>query len=406
MTSRDHLAHRLAHRLAHWCAEPATQTALGPAISCHVRVADSAEVLFAHAADVPRRPASLLKLVTAAAALQTLPATSTRTSEVCAVGQGTLILRGGGDVDLTPTRLVTLARDTVRALAKAATAEESAPTSSPCRVVVDPTLFPPPTPAPGWRADYYPLEVRPVVPLALADYFGVDVNEAVGEYFAAALGSEGVAAEFDGVAIALPLAPATLVAKTESPTIAETVNTMLLGSSNARAEVLFRLIALARGEPATWEGGATAALAALAELGIDTIGVVLADGSGLSPHSRLRADTVTALLRAFATPAEHPELSPIVRDAGLPLAGISGTLSSAHGWFVTREPHSARGRIWAKPGILAHTIALAGLVPAAHSGTHTPLAFCVMADQRPPASSLPAAKKCLAEFANRLCDVV
>lgn len=140
--------------LARWCADPATQEVLGSGVSCHV-CTGSGDTVFAHDAAVPRRPGSLVKLVTAVAALRSLGPAHTFGTDVCVDSRGTLYLRGGGDVELTTTRLMQLARDTAAAVAQT----RPQTSSPPLRVVVDPSLFPPPTPAPGWRPDYYPLEV-------------------------------------------------------------------------------------------------------------------------------------------------------------------------------------------------------------------------------------------------------
>lgn len=92
-----------------------------------------------------------------------------------------------------------------------------------------------------------------MVPLALADYFALDVNEAVGEYSAAALREVDVAAEFSGVGVTPRSAMA--VADMRSAHVAATVNTMLLDSSNPRAESLFRLTALAMASPQAGQAG-------------------------------------------------------------------------------------------------------------------------------------------------------
>jgi len=90
----------------------------------------------------------------------------------------------------------------------------------------------------------------------------------------------------------------------------------------------------------------------LRRLGISLPGATLQDGSGLSRHDRLDAETLVRVLQTASSP-DHPELRSVV--TGLPVAAYDGSLGDRFG-------HSpGRGLVRAKTGTLTGTSALAGL---------------------------------------------
>lgn len=91
---------------------------LGDAVGVHVRDAATGDPIFAHAGDVPRNPASNVKIVTAWAALRRLgPDFRMRTAVHGRIEEGgrveLLVLRGTGDPTLEAADLVALAGDLV-----------------------------------------------------------------------------------------------------------------------------------------------------------------------------------------------------------------------------------------------------------------------------------------------------
>jgi D-alanyl-D-alanine carboxypeptidase/D-alanyl-D-alanine-endopeptidase (penicillin-binding protein 4) len=402
--TRPHLG-SLADRLDRWSGEGAVAAALGSAYSYHVLDVATRDVLAARAAAEPRVGASCMKLLTAVSALGTFPSDHRFRSEVLlerpvggARGHSSLVLRGGGDPSLEPARIADLADATTARLSNATTADlADAATGDPgghrpVRVMVDEGLFPPPTPAPGWRPQFMPIEVQPVVPLQLREYFGFHPGEAVGVAFVAALRARGVDASFSGVcrmpAVAMDTAAgsaavvgsvagpasgegvsgggsdrpgAEVLAFADSANVRTLVTHMLQSSHNPTAEMLHRLVAIARGFPPSWEGAASAALASLEELGVPTGGVVPADGSGLSRDGRVRADQLTAVLARVCDRGAHPEFATIFPGGGLPLAGVTGSISAANDWFARPPVDRVRGRLWAKSGSLSGVVALAGI---------------------------------------------
>jgi serine-type D-Ala-D-Ala carboxypeptidase/endopeptidase (penicillin-binding protein 4) len=147
---------------------------------------------------------------------------------------------------------------------------------------------------------------------------------------------------------------------------------MLANSDNTVAEMMARQVALARNQPASFAGGATAVLDELNELGLPTAGLHLVDGSGLSPDDRLTTRLLTAILTLVAKP-DHRQLYGVF--TGLPVAGYSGTLA---GRFRSPSANPADGEVRAKTGTLTGVHALVGYTPDAKGRL---LAFAILVDK-------------------------
>ena len=147
------------------------------------------------------------------------------------------------------------------------------------------------------------------------------------------------------------------------------VEQALTASDNLLAETLARQVAVRRGLPASFDGAAQAVTAALAEAGLDTTGVSLTDGSGLSGDDRVPARLLVDVLRGAAD-GSIPGVDALL--SGLPVAGYDGTLAerAADGAGV---PAAVR----AKTGTLGGVNDLAGTVLTADGRL---LAFAVLAD--------------------------
>jgi serine-type D-Ala-D-Ala carboxypeptidase/endopeptidase (penicillin-binding protein 4) len=100
-----------------------------------------------------------------------------------------------------------------------------------------------------------------------------------------------------------PPPDAAVLAEIEGPPVADQLRHMMRQSDNHLADTLFRAVGAARGD-ATWPGSAAAIRDVLADLGLDTTGLVLADGSGLSRSDRLTARFL-ARLDAVMTTGPH-----------------------------------------------------------------------------------------------------
>src|SRR5680860_1590742 len=164
---------------------------------------------------------------------------------------------------------------------------------------------------------------------------------------------------------------ATELAVVRSAPLQQIVQLTLEVSNNEAAEVLFRHVAIAEGQPASFAGGSKAVTAVLDRLGVDTSGQRILDGSGLSREDRLAPDTLLSVI-GLAASDDHPDLRSVVVD--LPVAGFTGSLAYR---FDTGD-EAGPGRVRAKTGTLAGVHGLAGVVTDLDG---TELSFVAIADR-------------------------
>ncbi len=335
-------------------------SALGGRVAGSIVDVLTADPLYDVNGATPMTPASAAKLLTAAAVLHTRgPNYRIATRAVAGASPGEVVLVGSGDPTLAAgatgayrgaARLDLLAEQVRKALNG----------TTPTRVVIDTSIYQGSTTGPGWaEADVRGGIISNITAL-MTD--GAKINPAdsrsnaarhtqpdvaAGQIFAQALGLQATA-------VISGDAPqgAKVLGEVFSPTIARIVEVMLLESDNVVAEAMARQAALAKKLPGTFAGGAQATEAALTELGINSGGVSLVDGSGLSDDNRVTANQLTDVLSRAASP-KYPQLRAIM--SGLPVAGYSGTLTN-------REQGSGMGGVRAKTGTLNHVNALAGYV--------------------------------------------
>ncbi len=169
---------------------------------------------------------------------------------------------------------------------------------------------------------------------------------------------------------------------------------MLTESNNDIAEALARQVAIATGRPASFSGGAAAVRATLRRLGVGS-GISTVDGSGLSPEDRITPAALAHLISLPVSP-RYPQLRAVI--TGLPVAGFSGTLSTAENRFVTKLSAPADGLVRAKTGTLDDVRALAGLVVDRDGGL---LSFAFMIN-RVPAETMTASAAILDRLAAAL----
>jgi D-alanyl-D-alanine carboxypeptidase/D-alanyl-D-alanine-endopeptidase (penicillin-binding protein 4) len=161
----------------------------------------------------------------------------------------------------------------------------------------------------------------------------------------------------------LPLVPGTapeggtVVGQVSSQPMSVLLAQALENSDNVLAEALARQVAIARGAPPSFTGASAAIIEALEELKIDTIGVEMFDGSGISTKDRV-PPAVLAQVVALAVKADNPALRNLL--TGLPVAAVSGSLTDR---FQDDGSKAGAGWVRAKTGSLEVTYALAGYVP-------------------------------------------
>ncbi len=223
---------------------------------------------------------------------------------------------------------------------------------------MDGSLFPGTSQAPGWVDAYLGSSVGLVQSLAMRGDRSRTPARNAAEHFAAALRAQGVRARVGANEVAPP-APAVL-ATAPGHTVADAVAVMLNESESAVAEVLFRQVAIAVGQPPTWAGSQQAARETLQGLGIDISGARLVDGSGLSRDDAISPRLVADVLR-LARVTEPDRFRAMFVPAAMPVAGRTGTLTSAYGRYSTAPSSCARGAVQAKTGTILGTIALSGV---------------------------------------------
>ena len=322
---------------------------------------ESGEVLYDRQGTTSMRPASNMKIVTALNALHVLGPTTRMTTDTVVPEKGEVILRGGGDTTLGTDDLAALANDTADYLSSKGLLPDPKPgrkKRQPVQVFVDDSLYGTPKTGPGWTSSYQPYIVRPVRPLGRLGVYRWDSALEAGDVFAAALRSAGVAAKVIGHQDAADDAPA--AASVQGDTVATQVKYMLQVSENNIAEMLFRQVAVQRGYPGTFKGGRLAAVQTLTELGLDTKGLRLKDGSGVSRDDRLTPKLLTGALGLALQTTRFPQFETFL--GALPVGGRSGTLSASTGRFTTWPSRCAAGRVFAKTGTLFDTIGLSGYV--------------------------------------------
>ena len=173
----------------------------------------------------------------------------------------------------------------------------------------------------------------------------------------------------------------------DSDPLADVVRDMNKWSSNVIArQLLATLGRVSLREDATEDmvaAGARAAAATLAAAGIDTDGLVIENGSGLSRNERIRADSLGALLLAAWQRPWMPEFI-----AALPVAGLDGTARRRLG------DSPARGQAHIKTGTLNGVRAMAGYLLDRKGQRHV----VVMMVNHPDAAASAAAQDALLEW--------
>jgi D-alanyl-D-alanine carboxypeptidase/D-alanyl-D-alanine-endopeptidase (penicillin-binding protein 4) len=132
--------------------------------------------------------------------------------------------------------------------------------------------------------------------------------------------------------------------------LAEIIKVVNKLSNNLYAELLLFATGRATGATGT-QASAEVALAALRRAGVDTSGVVMADGSGLSRHDLVTPDSVAQVLRIMA---EGPHARTFIDS--LPVMSVDGTLGAR------LQGSRAAERVRAKTGTMTHVRSLSGYV--------------------------------------------
>ena len=282
------------------------------------------EVVFEKNSLVARKPASVIKLITGAAAYTYLsPSDSYTTSLWMGIDTKTVVVQGSLDPwttfnsaqadKLKRTSLGKLAYSAMTALGKANAGDYEGTTL--------------------YYSNLYPQDVA-----ALKTYFK-ERNLAI-----------VLQKVSDTQAKELSL---NQILTSTSPTLQVITDWMMTWSDNVLAERIARSAASAAGFTRDYAGVAKVFRKLMTGLGIDTKNLVVKDGSGLSRENRVTAQQISQLLMVIA---RDEKLGALI--TGLPIGGVTGTLTER---FIETAP-SAIGLVRAKTGTLNGTTNLAGYV--------------------------------------------
>ncbi|SMG13412.1 D-alanyl-D-alanine carboxypeptidase/D-alanyl-D-alanine-endopeptidase [Agreia pratensis] len=357
-------------------AEAASDSRLGT-FSGSVRNATTGEILYDHGGGTYSRTASVMKVLTSAAALAVLgPDYRASTTVVAGTQPGQVVLVGGGDITLASgsSNIYPGAASMLDLAAQVTASLGGTPVTS---IVLDSSAFAGDAWQPSWNRkelfDGWSSEVTALQvdgdradPSSSQSTRSEDPIGRAGAAFASALGATGAPIS-QGVA---PAGAATLGTVQSAP-VSTMVQDALLRSDNTEAEMLARLTAIAQGSGNTFSALGASTPAALATYGLDTAGLVIVDGSGLSDDNGVSPNFLTALFAKIA--AREGNLG-IIAD-GLPVAGESGTL----GGRFTGSNSDAAGHVIAKTGWIDTGYTLSGIIQAADGSVLT-FAFFALDD--------------------------
>ena len=345
--------------------------------------ANTGEVLFDRGGTTSSRTASVMKVLTSAAALNVLGSDYRATTRVVKGAEpGQVVLVGGGD--LTLSRLPTGQEpfytgaahlDDLATQTRVAWAAD--PTNPPITsLVLDASYFSGPDWDEGWARTELGLGAMPEITALMVDGDRDDPTRSTsarsedpiaraGQAFADALGG--------GLSISQATAPAGTVqlGAVQSAPVSTLIQQSLIVSDNTIAEMLARLVAIENNAGNSFSALQQGIVGGLAAYGIDTTGMIIKDGSGLSPHNAVAPAYLTALF--LKVNAREGNLG--VLFDGLPIAGgPRGSLSYSDRF--SGENSAADGAVFAKTGWIDTGYTLAGVIRAADG---TPLTFAIYA---------------------------
>ncbi|WP_375515468.1 D-alanyl-D-alanine carboxypeptidase/D-alanyl-D-alanine-endopeptidase [uncultured Nostoc sp.] len=160
------------------------------------------------------------------------------------------------------------------------------------------------------------------------------------------------------------------IAFVESPSLSELLMETLQNSNNLYAEALLRALAVKKTRlknQTSADVGLEVVKASLTRLGVDPANYVLVDGSGLSRRNLITPEAFVQTLRGIARTP-----TAYIYRTSLPIAGKSGTLKNRF------ENTSAEGIVQAKTGTLTGVISLSGYMNAPK---YEPLVFSIIVNQ-------------------------
>jgi D-alanyl-D-alanine carboxypeptidase/D-alanyl-D-alanine-endopeptidase (penicillin-binding protein 4) len=347
---------------------------------------DTGEVLVDVMGKEPTPSASVIKTLTAVAALQTLPSDYRAVTQVLVSPSdpSTLVFKGGGDFTLSrlgPGESSVYSKPPrIRTLAKQALTQLPADTLI-TKIILDDSFFSGERWNPDWPAKYRTLGYVSNITSIQADGDRVQPNKLVSSYsfrrnknpvaivgkaFRESLGERASNAE---LVVGVTPPDAVVIGEVHSQDMRKTwLGHMLTFSDNTGAEFIGRHAAKAAGLEGSISGTNRVIRQSLRSLGLSTKGLVIRDASGLSDKNRVNSKLLAELMVKVAK-AEHG-LDALTQ--WMPIAGQTGTLR----FRFQGKSAIARGNVIAKTGYIPGLYGLSGIVSAADGSR---LAFAVFA---------------------------
>ncbi|MFP3464346.1 D-alanyl-D-alanine carboxypeptidase/D-alanyl-D-alanine-endopeptidase [Leifsonia sp. SIMBA_070] len=343
--------------------------------------AKTGQTLFDRNGVKPGPTASVLKTLTSAAALATLgPDYRVSTTVVAGSTPGQVVIVGGGDVTLSrlPDGQASFYTGAPKIQDLANQVKQAMGGQQITSIVVDASLFG----APFWQPSWDEHEERIVEgstpymtslmvdgdrddPTAVESPRSTDPVSRAVQYFQQYLGTNV------GVSQGVAPAGARQLGAVQSQPVTTLIDQAMKVSDNTIMEELARLVAIKNGAGNTFDALNAGVLAGLKGYGIDTSGIHIADGSGLSADNAVPPSYLTQL---FIKVLNRQNGLGVIYD-GLPVAGKSGTLGPGYNRF-TGSSSVARGSVFAKTGWIDNGYTLSGII---NSADGTPLTFAVFA---------------------------
>jgi D-alanyl-D-alanine carboxypeptidase/D-alanyl-D-alanine-endopeptidase (penicillin-binding protein 4) len=330
--------------------------------------------------------ASVIKTLTAVAALQKLPLEYKAVTQVLATPSepSTLVLKGGGDFTLSrlgPGESSVYSKPPrIRNLAKQAL--EKIPVDVPItKIILDDSFFSGEAWNPDWPAKYRTLGYVSNITSIQTDGDRVQPNRLIssysfrrgkdpvltaGEALRASLGERAVNAE---LVVGKTPADAYVVGEVQSQDMRQSwLGHMLTHSDNTGAEFIARHAAKAAGLEGSIAGANKVIKLSLRELGLKPKPLVIRDASGLSNENKVHSKLLAELMVKVAKAENGLD----VLTQWMPIAGETGTLR----YRFQGKSAIARGNVIAKTGYIPGLYGLSGIVNASDGSR---LAFAVFA---------------------------
>ena len=348
-------------------AELAADTRL---VGLHAQVMnpETNEVLFDIQGDTPAQTASVMKLLTAAAALQVLgPNFRVQTKVYLDLDNpGQIVIIGAGDPTLSRVRAgVESVYKGAPKLSDLAVQINSKIRATPItNILLDSTYFEGSTWDPEVQEDERTIGYQSIIsalqvdgdrdnPTRLTSPRSLDPVDRVGKALKKAIGPVASAATWTQGKAGTNLQE---IAVVQSQPISKWISHMLQVSDNTEAEFLARLVSKQLGYDGSQSSIDAAIKSALMRAGLDTTGLNLKDGSGENEGNQVPATFINALLKKVL----NSEGDFGVIKQALPVAGESGSLASR----FKGENIDAAGHIFAKTGWTRSEYSLAGIIMA------------------------------------------